>query len=186
VATNMEGVWGMGSTVSSYATSSRLGIGTPKTPPKGENNDVSARRALADRIEDSLAEMLRRTEQILKENRRQVLALAHALETHKTLTGDDVIAVVEGRPGPLIDGSVYADDQFVAEIEAYHRAALTAHRNHARLTMALPSREPVDVVIVDGNPPSDDLEIWRRPEPPAVAPAPVANPSENGGPPPAP
>jgi ATP-dependent Zn protease len=42
--------------------------------------------------------MLERTATILKENRREVLALAHALESHKTLTGEDVIAVLEGRP----------------------------------------------------------------------------------------
>ena len=165
VATNMEGVWGMGSTVSSYATSSRLGVGTPGGPAKGEKNDVSARRALADRIEDSLGEMLQRTERILTENRRQVLALAHALETHKTLTGEDVVAVLESRPGPLVDGSVYADDQFTTEIEAYHRAALTAHRNNAGLGMTLPARQPLNVVLIDGNQSPDDLEIWRRPEP---------------------
>jgi len=169
----------MGSTVSSYATSSRLGVGTPGGPAKEGKNDVSARRALADRIEDSLGEMLRRTEQILKENHRQVLALAHALETYKTLTGEDVVAVLEGRPGPLVDGSVYADDQFLAEIESYHRSALNAHRNHTGLGMALPSREPLDPVVLVADAPADDLEIWRRPEP-------VANPSENGGPPPAP
>ena len=37
------------------------------------------RQALADRIEDKLGEMLDRVESLLKENRRQVLALAHAL-----------------------------------------------------------------------------------------------------------
>ncbi|AEV83006.1 ATPase [Actinoplanes sp. SE50] len=168
VATNMEGVWGMGSTVSSYAASSRLGTGTPGALPKGDKNDLSARRALADRIEDSLGEMLERAATILKENRREVLALAHALETHKTLTGEDVIAVLEGRPGPLIDGTVYADDRFIAEVESYHRAALAAHRGHGRLSTALPSRavpEPLPVPV-DG--PADlptGSEIWRRPDP---------------------
>ncbi|MFF5291932.1 AAA family ATPase [Paractinoplanes globisporus] len=183
VATNMEGVWGMGSTVSSYATSSRLGVGSPGGPAKGEKNDVSARRALADRIEDTLGEMLQRAERILKENRRQVLALAHALETHKTLTGEDVVAVLEGRPGPLIDGSVYADDEFVAELETYHRAALSAHRNHTKLAMSMPSRYHEEPVLVLAEPDTSDLEIWRRPDPPAVAPGPAANPIENGHPP---
>ncbi|WIM98522.1 AAA family ATPase [Actinoplanes oblitus] len=179
VATNMEGVWGMGSTVSSYAASTRLGTGTPGGPPKGERNDLSARRALADRIEDSLGEMLERAVAILKENRRQVLALAHALETHKTLTGEDVVAVLEGRPGPLVDGSVYADDQFLAEVESYHRAALAAHRGHGRLTVALPARHVPEPVVLEvaadvpagngngaatGGTPSGH-EIWRRPDP---------------------
>ncbi|WP_432827021.1 AAA family ATPase [Dactylosporangium sp. CA-092794] len=167
VATNMEGVWGMGSTVSSYATSSQLGVGTPGGgPPKGEKNELSARRALADRIEDNLGEMLERTAAILKENRRLVLALAHALETHKTLTGEDVIAVLEGRPGPLIDGSIYADDAFLAELEDYHRAALSAHRDHAKLAVSLPSPSgeapepaPAPAELIVG--PS----AWSRPEP---------------------
>ena len=164
VATNMEGVWGMGSTVSSYATSSRLGVGTPGGgPPKGEKNELSARRALADRIEDQLGEMLERTATILKENRREVLALAHALESHKTLTGEDVVAVLEGRPGPLIDGSVYADDRFVSELEAYHRAALSSHRSHAKITVTLPV-PPAEREITAGAPDAD-TSIWRRPAP---------------------
>jgi hypothetical protein len=184
VATNMEGVWGMGSTVSSYATSSRLGVGTPGGgPPKGEKNELSARRALADRIEDSLGEMLERTATILKENRREVLALAHALESHKTLTGEDVVAVLEGRPGPLIDGSIYSDDGFISELEGYHRAALNAHRNHAKLAMALPARPapPAQPVAPQA---AADTSIWRRPEPPSgsepVPAGPNGFPSGNG------
>ena len=38
-----------------------------------------------------------RAEELLQENRLQVLALAHALEPHKTLSGEDVVAVLEGR-----------------------------------------------------------------------------------------
>jgi ATP-dependent Zn protease len=183
VATNMEGVWGMGSTVSSYATSSRLGVGTPGGgPPKGEKNELSARRALADRIEDQLGEMLERTATILKENRREVLALAHALESHKTLTGEDVVAVLEGRPGPLIDGSVYADDRFVSELEAYHRAALSSHRSHAKITVTLPV-PPAEREITAGAPDAD-TSIWRRPEPPSGngsgSPAPIGFPGGNG------
>jgi cell division protease FtsH len=181
VATNMEGVWGMGSTVSSYATSSRLGVGTPGGgPPKNEKNELSARRALADRIEDNLGEMLERTATILKENRREVLALAHALESHKTLTGEDVVAVLEGRPGPLIDGSVYADDGFISKLEAYHRAAHSAHRNHTRLTVELPvapGAQPPQEPAADA--PPTDTSIWRRPEPP-VSPAPIGFPAGNG------
>jgi hypothetical protein len=168
VATNMEGVWGMGSTVSSYATSSRLGTGTPGGgPPKPEKNELSARRALADRIEDNLGEMLERTATILKENRREVLALAHALESHKTLTGEDVIAVLEGRPGPLIDGSIYADDGFISELERYHRTVVGAHRNHAKLTVALPAPagEPTPAKAAAA---ADDTSIWRRPESPSA------------------
>jgi hypothetical protein len=183
VATNMEGVWGMGSTVSSYATSSRLGVGTPGGgAPKEEKNAVSARRQLADRIEDNLAEMLERTATILKENRREVLSLAHALESHKTLTGEDVLAVLHGRPGPLVDGSIYADETFVSELEVYHRAVLHAHRNHTKLTMTLPSRAvPEPVGAVADVPLPNDTTIWQRP-PAADRPSPNGSGPETSGP----
>ena len=51
-----------------------------------------------------------------REPRLGVLAVAHALETHKTLSGEDVEAVLNGRPGIAVDGAVYRDP-------AVHRAA---------------------------------------------------------------
>ena len=107
VASFMEGFWGMGSTVSSYSTAQRLQVGSPGGPGKreGEKPEAMLRRALADRIEDKLGDLLARAEAILTENRAQVLALAHALEIHRTLTGDDVEAVIEGREGETVDGT---------------------------------------------------------------------------------
>ena len=72
------------------------------------------------------------------ENRTSVLAIAHALETHKTLTGEDVEAVVEGREGLNVDGRVYRDPVFVESLEAYHAAAAGAHRSHTSVKLALP------------------------------------------------
>ncbi len=72
--------------------------------------------------------------------------------------------MLEGRPGPLVDGSAYADDAFIAELEDYHRAAVGAHRNHAKLTMAMPSRPGALVLDLTATVP-DDTEVWRRPEP---------------------
>ncbi|GFJ92941.1 AAA family ATPase [Phytohabitans rumicis] len=141
VATQMEGFWGMGSTVSSYSLSVQIGIGTPGGRGQGqrENPEDTARRALADRIEDNLATLLEQTAALLKENRREVLTLAHALEIHKTLNGEDVAAILERRPGPLVDGSIYESDELVREIEAYHRAAVAAHHGHAKISLALPA-----------------------------------------------
>ena len=118
VASFMEGFWGMGSTVSSYSTAKRLEVGSPGggaggRKKKGQDPEQELRRALADRIEDTLTGLLTRVEQILTESRGQVLCLAHALETHKTLTGDDVLAVLEHRQGPLIDGRPYGNPDFV-------------------------------------------------------------------------
>lgn len=155
VASFMEGYWGMGATVSSYSTARRLEVGSPGGgrggPQKGESTEAVLRKALADRIEDHLADLLATAEAILRDNRAGVLALAHALETHKTLSGDDVQAVLEGRPGLTVDGTIYGDAAFVARLEEYHAAAAGAHRSHTAVALALPPggrlpppREPTD------------------------------------------
>jgi cell division protease FtsH len=174
VASFMEGYWGMGSTVSSYSTARRLEVGSPGGgrggPPKGENTEKVLRAALADRIEDSLAELLDRAEEILRENRAGVLAVAHALETHKTLSGDDVEAVLEGRPGTAVDGSVYADSDFAARLEDYHAAAAGAHRGHSAVNLTMPAGghlPPVPAEVAAASP-------W----------APNGVPAPNGGQPP--
>jgi cell division protease FtsH len=149
VASFMEGFWGMGSTVSSYSTAKRLEVGAPGggrggTLKKGQDPEAEVRRALADRIEDKLAALLGRTEEILREDQNQVLALAHALETHKTLSGEDVVAVFERRQGPVVDGSPYADEAFLSQLRDYHQAAARAHREHSQeqLNMPVPVATP--------------------------------------------
>jgi cell division protease FtsH len=147
VASFMEGFWGMGSTVSSYSTAKRLEVGAPGggqggRRKKGQDPEAEMRHALADRIEDNLSGLLTRSEEIIRENRQQVLSLAHALETHKTLTGDDVIAVIDRTEGPLVDGRPYADPEFTRQLEDYHVGAAAAHRTHSKLTMPMPTPRP--------------------------------------------
>jgi hypothetical protein len=173
VASFMEGFWGMGSTVSSYSTAKRLEVGAPGGGQggkrvKGHDAEVDMRRALADRIEDMLGEHLEKVGRLLTEHRRDVLVLAHALETHKTMTGDDVVAVLEGRAGPLVDGTVYRRPEFLREIEAYHKAATTAHARHAAVSLSLPPLPEPEL------PPESE---WQPAQPfaaPAPAPAPAA------------
>jgi cell division protease FtsH len=143
VASFMEGFWGMGSTVSSYSTAKRLEVGSPGggvggRKKKGQDPEADVRRALADRIEDSLNGLLGQVEQIISENRSQVLSLAHALETHKTLTGDDVVAVIERTQGPFVDGRAYADLGMVRKLEDYHEHAAAAHREHSKIELSMP------------------------------------------------
>jgi hypothetical protein len=121
--------------------SRRLETGTPggSGMPAGQRDNASMiRHRLADRIEDNLASMLERTAALLREHRRDVLVLSHALETFKTLTGDDIDAVLNGRNGPTVDGRPYADPVFYKQIEAYHRAAVVAHQNHTGIMLSLP------------------------------------------------
>jgi len=142
VASFMEGYWGMGHTVSSYSTARRLEVGSPGGgrggPPKGESTEKVLRAALADRIEDQLADLLTKAEEILRENRLGVLALAHALETHKTLTGEDVEAVLDQRIGISVDGTVYSDPEFIQKLEEYHSAAAGAHIGHSKIDGSMP------------------------------------------------
>lgn len=153
VASFMEGYWGMGSTVSSYSTARRLEVGSPGAgrggPDKGDNTEKVLRGALADRIEDQLGDLLAQAESILRDNRAGVLAIAHALETHKTLTGDDIQAVLDHRPGVSVDGTVYSDGMFMSQLEEYHAAAAGAHRGHTSIKLALPAggRFPVPEVM---------------------------------------
>ncbi|HEU5417004.1 MAG TPA: AAA family ATPase [Streptosporangiaceae bacterium] len=147
VASFMEGFWGMGTTVSSYSTAKRLEVGSPGggaagRRKKGQDPEADLRRALADRIEDKLGDLLQRVETLLTENRAHVLSLAHALETFKTLSGEDVVAVIERTQGPLVDGRQYGQPGFTAELEDYHRAAMTAHREHSELRLVMPALPP--------------------------------------------
>jgi cell division protease FtsH len=156
VASFMEGYWGMGKTVSSAASARRLEAGTPggsgragaAPGPGTDGRGPSPFGRLADRIEDNLGLLLVKVEEILRENERQVLALAHALETHKTLSGEDVTAVFEGGHGPLVDGAPYADDAFIAKLRDYHLAAKRAHQEHNQPQFPMPTPASAFVVTV--------------------------------------
>jgi cell division protease FtsH len=97
---------------------------------------------LADRIEDNLGALLVKAEALLRENERHVLAVAHALESHKTLSGEDITAVFEGGRGPLVDGDPYADDAFIDRLREYHAAAARAHHEHNQPDVPLPVATP--------------------------------------------
>jgi cell division protease FtsH len=154
IASLMEGYWGMGKTVSSAASARRLEAGTPggqRAAAPGTAPDAHASPAfarLADRIEENLGLLLVRAEEILRDNEQHVLALAHALETHKTLSGEDVTAVLTGGRGPLVDGAVYADDAFIARLRDYHLAAKRAHQEHNQPQFPMPSPVPAYVVTI--------------------------------------
>ena len=154
VASFMEGFWGMGATVSSYSTAKRLEVGSPGggqggRNKKGQDPEQELRRALADRIEDTLGTLLRRVETLLSEDRAKILSLSHALETHKTLTGEDIVAVMEHTVGPLVDGRPYADPEFLGRLEEYHQAAAVAHRSHGGVALPMPPA-PMLAPVVQG------------------------------------
>jgi cell division protease FtsH len=89
-------------------------------------------------VEDNLAGLLEKAEEILTANRAKILALAHALEVYKTMSGEDVVAVMEGGTGPLVDGRPYLSSENIAKIEEYHSAALRAHKAHEKPEIQIP------------------------------------------------
>ena len=156
-ASFMEGYWGMGKTVSSSATARRLEGGTPggarpnaaaQAGTGGDRGSMPGMQQLADRIEDNLARLLVRAEEILRENERHILAVAHALETHKTLSGEDITAIFDGTRGPLVDGTPYTDDEFIDRLREYHVAAEQAHREHSKPSLAMPVAVPDPVYAI--------------------------------------
>ena len=138
IASFMEGHWGMGSTISSHASNRRYEVGAPGGNRGKDEGTKDLRMALGDRIENNLSSLLSRAEEILKENKFKVLALAHALETHKTISGDDVLAVMNGEKGPLVDGRPYANQANLDAIWNYHLAAVVAHKKHERPDLPIP------------------------------------------------
>ena len=142
IATLMEGYWGMGQTVASHGVTHQVGIGGGGGKPGGDDgrkgDKALLESSLGGRIEEKLGELLTRTQALLVEERGRVLAVAHALEAHKTLTGEDVMAVIEGRQGPLVDGRPYHQEGFLVLAEEYHRRAREAHEGHTTVDLALP------------------------------------------------
>jgi cell division protease FtsH len=139
IATMMEGYWGMGTTVASHGVTQRVGITGGGRPGKEDERERDLlKRNLGERIEEKLDGLLQQTEALVADNRREVLAVAHALESNKTLTGDDIEAVIEARPGPLVDGTPYGDADFLPVAESYHAQVLSAHQAHAKLDVPLP------------------------------------------------
>ena len=138
VAMLMEGFAGMGATIASHGVTKAA-----SGRASGQSVETGTDRAWLEtdfgkQVEARLQEIYQRTENLLKRNRAQVLAVAHALEANKTVSGDDIRAVIEGVRGPQVDGSVYYSREAIAELEQYHEAAAIAHKNTAGIDLPLP------------------------------------------------
>lgn len=144
----MEGYWGMGRTLSSHGAISKVGIGMGSKPgPRGQGERSGTKELpvmLGDRVELKLDELYRKVRDLLEDNRLLVLSIAHALETNKTVTGEDVMAIIEHRQGPLLDGRIYQDPKFLSELEKYHEVVAKAHRDHETVGVKMPGYDFVD------------------------------------------
>lgn len=105
---------------------------------------------------------------MLEENRAEVLAVAHALETHRTVTGDDIAAVIQGTVGPTVDGRTYQDPGFRQMLENYHQAALRAHKQHGSLDTVIPVPIPPPPVEVAASAPTATPHVVPHVVPPVT------------------
>lgn len=126
LATLMEHEWGMGSDAMSMR-------GMPTDP---------AKTASPEKVRETLARLHQETEQLLAADRHFVLSLAHALEKHRTLTGDDIDAIARGIEGTLVDGAVYTTEEARDILEQYHAEASAALREHRSEPLTLPEIGP--------------------------------------------
>ncbi|HSR86270.1 MAG TPA: AAA family ATPase [Streptosporangiaceae bacterium] len=135
----MEGLWGMGGQLGSYAATRA----PREAHPIVDGNDRNVlETALGQRAEAHLATLAQQTGQLLTEHRASVLAVGHALEMHKTISGQDVVAIINGEEGPVVDGRPYRDTDFLAELEDYHLRAVAAHGGDRGVPLPVPVPRP--------------------------------------------
>ena len=152
VATLMEAYIGMGSSLASHRVT-KFGITTRSQISAEDGTDRNLfETELGKRVEARLQELYERTRTLLGDNRREILAVAHALETSKTISGEDVAAIIDGVQGPLVDGRQYSAPDFQEVAESYHQEAVAAHKGHAKVAVPLPVLVPARVDLgPDGN-----------------------------------
>jgi ATP-dependent Zn protease len=136
----MEGYWAMGETMVAHSVNMGAMRGAQPLETGSDRNMWDG--AFGRVVEGRMRELYDRTWSLLEENRGDVLAVAHALETYKTIAGDDVAAVIEGRQGPIVDGRPYHDPRFVEDLERYHAACVAAHKAHGDVEHVIPIPVP--------------------------------------------
>ena len=94
-----QAYWGMGPSIASHAVTKAQRGGVSSRPEDGTDRNL-LETSFGHQIEARLQELLAETEEMLQDNRRFVLAIAHALETHKTITGRRHRRHLPRHPGP--------------------------------------------------------------------------------------
>ena len=149
VASRMEGYWGMGRTVASIGVAQQIGIGQSGGGRDRMNERIA--RSVGDRVEGKLGDLLTQVRAMLKDRTDDVLAIAYALESHKTITGEDVMAILNGTQGPLVDGRRYHSAAFRAGVVDYHNRAVLAHQARGDVGIALPALPELEESLVASN-----------------------------------
>ena len=203
IVLTMLTVHGMGDTVASLGVSPGFIGRQPSVIVEDGTDRQFLETDTGRQVEAKLKELLARVRLLLERNSHHVLAVAHALETHKTISGEDIVAIIEGGVGPLVDGRRYQDQVVVADIAAYHDSVLRAMNGNSRVDRPLPSvngyhsyaaSPPVPATVFTpplaappappapppGPPPGPGVPTFLPPPPPP--PAPPAPPPQSGRP----
>ena len=118
----MEGAWGMGQGLVSYA-------GTSTNAAGGLDSPISVTlRARRDQIEEKLEELYERVQQLLDDNRDKVLELAAVLEEKKTISGDEVAEIMGSLPGEKVMREPVGWQTVTGEVSAQRRQEALARR----------------------------------------------------------
>jgi ATP-dependent Zn protease len=118
----MEGAWGMGVGLVSYAGTVTGATGGPDYP-------VSvALRARRDQIEEILKELYDRVDHLLAQNRDKVLELAAVLEEKKTISGDEVSEIMGTAPGEQVMREPVGWQSVTPEVSTKRREEALARR----------------------------------------------------------
>ncbi|MCC6436435.1 MAG: AAA family ATPase [Acidimicrobiales bacterium] len=167
---------------------SRVAMGDTLTSHGLGDLSDSQRREFDLKVEEKLQELYQRTYELIDANRWFLAAIAHALQQHHTITGEDVDAIYKGTQGPTLDGAVYRSDGFLEQYGSYLGAAQDAHRAQSQIRAIMPRFDPhpVHAPVHYGMPVAS-----RDPYGPPVDPADPYGPAAggfapNGGPPPPP
>jgi cell division protease FtsH len=116
-----------------------------------------SRTKFDDQIETKLQGLYERTVALVESHEREIMAIAHALETHHTISGEDINAIFDGSKGPLVDGAWYQTEEFQFLYRRYHAAAVEAHVNQTKLEAPFPVAGTV--VFVQNTPPALPPEL---------------------------
>lgn len=121
---------------------SRSAMGDTLTSHMASDISDAQREAFDREVEAKLQELYTRAHQLMFDNRWFLAAIAHALQQHKTITGEDIDAIYRGMQGPTLDGAVYRTDGFLEQYGAYLTAAQQAHRAESPIGAMMPRYEP--------------------------------------------
>jgi len=166
LAMRMLGTWAMGDGLASHAAV--FDEGQPGLPDRAVHD-----RPFGGKVEAELKRLYDEVYLLMEQNRTELLRLAHALEVQGAISGSDVEAVIEGTQGPTVDGRVYRDPAFMAELEAYHAEVVRQMRAKGPVEIRLPRRDPAPQLVLAASAPNGNGHgngAWSPPWPPAPAP----------------